>query len=340
MKLSDFDFNLPKELIAQYPLEKRNDSRLLVIRKDKKEILHSYFRNLADHLSPDDLLILNNTRVIPARLVGEKQTTGGKVEVLLTEKMNDNCWQSLIKPNSRVKAGTEISFNERVKAIVLDSGSNGRRLIKFNSSNGNLKKELQKIGTVPLPPYIKRNPEYIDKYRYQTVYASKDGAIAAPTAGLHFNKETFLDLNKRGIKTASITLHVNYATFRPVRKQDLSRHRMGREYFEIPPAAVQAIDKVKKTGSRIIAVGTTSCRALETIGDNLKSVKRHTNLFIYHPYKFKVINALLTNFHLPRTTLLMLVGAFCGHRLLMKAYREAIDRKYRFFSYGDAMLII
>ena len=340
MKLSDFNFDLPKELIAQYPSQRRGDSRLLVIRKNRKEILHSYFRNISDYLDPDDLLILNNTRVIPARLAGKKELTGGKVEVLLTEKIDNNRWRSLIKPNSRVKTGATINFNQKIKAVVLGRDNNGQRIIKFNSVNGTLQKELQRIGMIPLPPYIKRDPQPIDSCRYQTIYASKYGAIAAPTAGLHFTKGAFIDLKKKGVKTAYITLHVNYATFRPVREEDISKHRMGREFFEISPQAIQAINKVRKRGSRLVAVGTTSCRTLETIANNLKPVKRDTDLFIYHPYKFKLINALMTNFHLPRTTLLMLVSAFCGHRLLMKAYQEAIDRKYRFFSYGDAMLIV
>ena len=341
LKLPDFDYKFPRALIAQYPAEKRDNSRLLVINRKKGEIKHSYFRNIQDFLKKNDLVVLNNTRVVPSRLIGKKQDTGGKIEFLLTQKIDSNLWHALVRPGRRVKTGTRVVFRGGLVSEVIGFGRQGLRLVKFDSDNG----DLGGIAEMPLPPYIKRKVEPGDKQRYQTIYASQPGAVAAPTAGLHFTKRSFSELKKKGVKTAFLTLHVNYATFKPVTENEVSRHEMYQEYYELPSKAAGQINKARAGKNRIIAVGTTSCRVLETAALDLKDLKvtprkGWTDLFIYPPYDFKFIDGLLTNFHFPRTTLFMLVSAFCGHKLLVRAYQEAIERKYQLFSYGDAMLII
>ncbi len=352
MKLSDFYYDLPKELIAQYPVKKRDESRLLVLYKNTGTIEHRIFKDIVEYLNPGDLLVLNNTKVLPARLIGRKET-GGKVEALVlgighraeSIEQRDE-YEALLKPSRGCIVGSKITFgNGELKAEVARI-ENGRRFLQFDC-NGNLGNMLNKLGQMPLPPYIKRDTVDSDADRYQTVYASKNGAVAAPTAGLHFTKELLKDISNKGTDVEYITLHVGYGTFRPVISEDIEEHKMEKEYFEIEE---RVINKLKNKKGRIIAVGTTSARALEAFS-NSRSCRTATHgvrngfsgwtdLFIYPGYRFKAVDGLLTNFHLPKTTLLMLVAAFCGRELLFKAYEEAIKEKYRFYSYGDAMLIM
>lgn len=332
MKLNDFNYNLPKELIAQYPSEKRDESRLLVLHRDSGKIDHRVFKDIVEYFAKGDLLVLNNTEVVPARLIGKKET-GGKVEALLLDTEKKEC-TALLKPARGCSLGSRLIFGDgRLKAEVTKI-ENGRRFLKFEC-NGNLEALLDRLGEMPLPPYIRRRPAESDKKRYQTVYASKRGAIAAPTAGLHFTKNILSSISEKGVDVEYITLHVSYGTFKLVKSQDIARHRMEREYFEVKN---KTVEKIKSNKGRIIAVGTTVCRALETVlsGGTLSG---WTDLFIYPPYRFQAVDVLLTNFHLPKTTLFMLASAFCGKGLLLKAYQEAIKKKYRFYSYGDAMLI-
>ncbi|MFH1853703.1 MAG: tRNA preQ1(34) S-adenosylmethionine ribosyltransferase-isomerase QueA [Candidatus Omnitrophota bacterium] len=343
MRLSDFDYNLPKELIAQYPCDKRDKSRLLVLHKDTGKIEHKAFGDIVDYLDKGDLLILNNTKVVPARLVGKKET-GGKVEALVLNisgmfnvksVMEKEC-EVLLKPARGCRPGSRLIFgNGELKAVVARIDK-GRRFLKFEC-NGNFEILLERFGRMPLPPYIKREPEISDKERYQTVYAEKKGAVAAPTAGLHFTKEILSNISSKGIDVEYVTLHVGYGTFKPVKSDSIAAHEMEKEYFEIDNSLVE---KIKTGKSRTIAVGTTTCRVLETVCGFEHPCHGWTDLFIYQPYSFKAVDVLLTNFHLPRTTLLMLVSAFCGREVLMKAYKEAVKERYRFYSYGDAMLIL
>lgn len=342
MKLLDFDYRFPKELIAQYPMPRRNASRLLVLKRATHEIEHRRFSEIARYLTRHDVLVLNDTRVIPARLFGRKVGSGGKVELLLLERLDRNRWKALVKP-ATTRVGQEIGFDRaKVRAEVIGRHQAGVNEITFYF-DGDFMEILKDMGTMPLPPYIKRSPARSDLRRYQTVYARTDGAIAATTAGLHFTKEILNRLSFKGVKIAYLTLHINYATFRPVVEDTIADHKMHSEYFELPPETVEAIDRAKNGGGRIVAVGTSSCRVLESVfKDNgrLIPTKGWTNLFIYPPYKFEVVDALLTNFHLPKTTLIMLVSAFCGRELLLEVYKKAIAKRYRLFSYGDAMLII
>jgi len=342
MKLAEFDYNLPKDLIAQYPAKERDASRLLVIDKLKGSVGHGNFSDVLEYLNPGDCLVINDTKVIPARLWGVKENSQTRVEVLLLEQKEKNLYKALIRPGSKLKPGQKILFNGgKLSAQLLSKGAGGAE-IKFNA-NGNLLDILEDIGEVPLPPYIERKPETQDRQRYQTVFAKNKGAIAAPTAGLHFTPELLDKISKKGVNIARLTLHVGYGTFKPVKEEDIENHDIESEHFEISPETAEMLNKTKQNGGRIIAVGTTSTRALETIaGKNGKIIatKEKTNLFIYPGYKFKFVDALLTNFHLPKTTLLMLVCAFAGRDLVFKAYREAVEEKYRFYSYGDAMLII
>ncbi len=351
MKLSDFDYNLPQELIAQFPAKVRDGSRLLLLRGDNAETRHYKFNQLCMLLNKGDLLVLNDTKVTNARLIGKRAGFQGKIEVLLIGKLNDNIYTCLAKPARRFKDGTKLIFDDgRLEAEVLSSEGDFKR-IRFNT-DGDLSIILDEIGQVPLPPYIKREPEKQDKQRYQTVYANNKGAVAAPTAGLHFTEGLLSKIRTRGIEIAYITLHVSYATFKPVTEDEISRHKMHKEYFEISKPTADKINNAKESGRRVIAVGTTTCRALESaaIACNvppdlvqtgvIRNTKEWTDLFICPGYSFKVVDSLLTNFHFPRTTLLMLVSAFCGKDNLIKAYNEAIEKRYRFYSYGDAMLII
>jgi len=358
MKLSDFDYNLPKELIAQYPAEKRDESRLLVLHKDTGDIEHKVFKDIIGYLNPGDLVILNNTKVLPAQIIGRKET-GGKVEALVLNAGEASGvkgeYEVLLKPARGCNVGARIMFCSGELNAEVTRIENGRRFLKFDC-NGNLEKVLDKLGEMPLPPYIKREATDFDSERYQTVYALKSGAVAAPTAGLHFTKKLLEDISKKGADIEYVTLHVGYGTFKPVSSEYIKEHKMEKEYFEIEK---KVIDKINNKKGKLLTVGTTSCRVLETIfrdgsGANRRDVPQGTglalapepslsgwtDLFIYQGYEFKAVDGLLTNFHLPKTTLLMLVAAFCGRELLFKAYEEAIKEKYRFYSYGDAMLII
>jgi len=329
MKLSDFDYQLPKELIAQYPLKERDAARLLVLNRKQGTIEHCIFKDIIDYLREDDLLALNNTKVLPSRLEG-RRLTGGKVQALLLNQKTGLTFNTLIKP-SRIKLGEKIIFNGgKIYGEVI-----AKNEIKFNAQDIDA---LYSQGKMPLPPYIKRQPDDLDNVYYQTVYAKKLGSIASPTAGLHFTKELITKINSCGINIVYITLHISYSTFKPVKAEDIISHKMEKEYFNITEDMIRLIDQTHERGARIFAVGTTSCRALETYASGLK--EGYTDLFIYTGYKFKMVDCLITNFHLPRTTLFMLVCAFAGEEFIKKAYQEAIDKKYRFLSFGDVMLIV
>jgi S-adenosylmethionine:tRNA ribosyltransferase-isomerase len=329
LRLSDFDYSLPKELIAQYPLKERDACRLLVLERKSKKIEHRSFRDISDYLQKGDLLVLNDTKVLPCRLSGLRKT-GGKVEVLLLERKEGLIFQAMLKP-ARLKVGEKIIFDGgKIRGEV-----RSRNEINFNAKGID---EIYNLGVMPLPPYIKRKPIDSDRVDYQTVYARSEGAIASPTAGLHFTPEMIHDIESTGISVGYLTLHVGVGTFKPVRDEDITRHKMQPEYFKIPDKTVRLIEETRRSGKRIFAVGTTSLRALESYAQGEK--EGWTDLFIYPGYKFNLIDSLLTNFHLPKTTLFMLVCAFAGEGLAKKAYQEAIEREYRFYSYGDAMLVI
>lgn len=343
MKLSLFDYHLPEELIAQHPLQERDQSRLMVLNRGNNEIQHARFSQLNEFLSPGDLIVLNNTKVIPARLIGRKERTGGKVEVLLLSPKGEDRWEALIKRSNRMDLGTKIIFGDgRLKAKVLDKTDSEERLIEFEY-DGDLMNLLELFGQPPLPPYIKREPIDADKGRYQTIYAKKDGAVAAPTAGLHFTDALLERLKANNIDIVELTLHVGLGTFQPVRTDNIEEHRLHAEFFEMTQKTAQRINDVKASGKKIVAVGTTSVRALESSADesgNILAKSGFTDIFIYPGYKFRAIDAMITNFHLPKSTLLMLVSAFASIEFIMKAYEEAVKEKYRFYSYGDAMLIL
>lgn len=341
MKLEDFDFNLPEELIAQEPIAKRDESRLLVLNRRTGEIEHSIFKNIIDYLNPGDCLVLNNTRVMPARLYGKKEDTGAKIEMLLLKRMDKDKWEVLVKPGKKVKLGSVIVFgNGELKAKVLSYTDEGGRVVEFLYS-GIFEEVLDRLGEMPLPHYIKKHLD--DKERYQTVYSKVEGSAAAPTAGLHFTKELLADIEAKGVDTAYVTLHVGLGTFRPVREENIEEHHMHSEYYTIDEETAEKINKAKRNKMRVIAVGTTSTRTLETAGNDegyIKAGSGWTDIFIYPGYKFKVTDCLITNFHLPKSSLIMLVSALAGRELILKAYKEAIDKKYRFYSFGDAMFIM
>ena len=329
LKLSDFDYNLPKDLIAQYPLKDRIGARLMVVKRESSEIEHCVFKDISKYLKKDDLLILNDTKVLTCRLIGHK-ATGGKVEILLTKRRSGSTFEALIQP-SRTKIGEKIFFGEdNIEGLVTN-----RREISFKQKDAD---KIYASGQVPLPPYIRREPEDLDKEYYQTVYADKEGAIASPTAGLHFSAELLKQIEEQGVKTAYLTLHVGLGTFKPVTADNITEHKMEPESFQVPKPAQAKIEEARKNKDRIISVGTTSLRALEAYAEGTK--EGWTSLFIYPGYKFKLVDCLLTNFHLPRTTLFMLTCAFGGEKLIKQAYQEAVTQQYRFYSYGDAMLII
>ncbi|MBL7085384.1 MAG: tRNA preQ1(34) S-adenosylmethionine ribosyltransferase-isomerase QueA [Candidatus Omnitrophica bacterium] len=350
-KLSDFVYQLPHELIAQYPSKGRSNSRLLVLERAKRKVTHRFFTDILDYFSPGDCLVLNNTKVVSARIVGRRQKLhpnigGGKQEIFLLENLSKDTYRVLAKPSKQLTVGTKILFSDgNVYASVLgEEGS--KRIIKFHG-NGDAGDFWQKLGQIPLPPYIKREPQKLDKKRYQTVYAKAEGATAAPTAGLHFTKELLKALKSKGVNIVYLTLHINYGTFAPVKCEDLRKHKMYKEYFILPEKTAQAINRARARGNKVFAVGTTSVRVLETcalksrrLRPLLKGQSGWTDLFVYPPYRIKVVDCLLTNFHFPKSTLLMLVSAFAARKLIFKAYQEAIEKRYRFFSYGDAMLII
>ena len=340
MKVSEFNYELPEELIAQTPLEKRDESRLMVLNRKEQTIEHKTFKNIIDYLKPGDVLVRNNTKVIPARLYGKKET-GANVEFLLLNNQEGDIWECIVRPGNKLHVGTKVIFGEGLlTAEVLEILPGGTRKVKFYY-NGIFNEILDKIGLMPLPPYIHESLK--EKDRYQTVYAKYEGSAAAPTAGLHFTPELLKSLEEKGVIIANVTLHVGIGTFRPVKEDTVEKHEMHSEHFYIKQEDVEKINKAKEEGRRVIAVGTTSCRVLESIADEktgmVKPIEDDTEIFIYPGYKFKCIDGLITNFHLPQSTLLMLVSALAGKEYIMKAYNEAVKEKYRFFSFGDAMLI-
>jgi len=371
MKLSDFDYELPEELIAQYPLERRDGARMMVLERAAHKIYEKKFADIADYLNKGDTVVLNDAKVIPARLLGRKET-GASIELFLLEKIKDDIYKVLAKPSKRLKAGTKVIFKDGITATVLENADFGKT-VRFSAGD----EKLKTIGQVPLPPYIKRPPEKLDEERYQTVYAKSNGATASPTAGLHFTDEIIKQIKDKGVNIAHVTLNVSYGTFAPVLEEEIEKHKMHKEYFKLPKETIDIVNETKKRGNKIIAVGTTTTRVLETCADktiqqaslrapegrsnpffeiaSVASLPRNDNcltatnathiegsadLFIYPGYKFKIVDMLLTNFHIPKSTLLMLVSAFAGREFILEAYKKAIESKFRFFSYGDCMLIV
>ena len=343
-KLTDFEYPLPKKYIAQYPGSKRDQSKLMVINRAEKTIEHKKFSNIGNYLRKNDLLILNNTKVFPARLFATKDRTDARVEVFLLRELADNLWEVMVRPARKVRIGNKLVFTPKLICDVIDNTVSGGRVVRFESeSQSELHQIIDRIGTSPLPPYIERDAEASDKKRYQTVYASERGAVAAPTAGLHFTNSLINRLKKKGVKIEYITLHIGLGTFRPVQVEDLNRHQMDSEYFEVSPKTAMAINESRKKHRRIIAVGTSTIRALETVvvsGFMVSPKRGWTDKFIYPPYEYKMVDSMVTNFHMPKSTLMMMVSAFADINLLKKAYKEAKKHNYRFLSYGDAMIII
>lgn len=340
MDVSEFFYDLPEELIAQEPLADRKQSRLMVVDKKTGEIEHRIFKDIIEYLNAGDCLVLNDTRVIPARLLGEKEGTGGKIEFVLLKNTGGDIWEVILKPGRKAKPGARFVFgNGELKAEIVDVVEEGNRLVRFEY-DGVFEQILDRVGIMPLPPYITKKLE--DKERYQTVYSKYKGSAAAPTAGLHFTRDLLEAIKEKGVEIAYVTLHVGLGTFRPVKVHNILEHKMHSEYYNLKEEECNKINNTKKNGGKVIAVGTTSCRVVETIGDEsgfLKPSSGWTDIFIYPGYNFKVIDKLITNFHLPESTLLMLVSALAGRDTIMKAYSEAVKEKYRFFSFGDAMLI-
>jgi S-adenosylmethionine:tRNA ribosyltransferase-isomerase len=341
MKTIDFDYDLPKELIAQFPSEQRDQCRLMILERTEK-IEHKIFNQIMDYLKSSDGLVINQTKVFPARLIGQKKDGKVKIEVMLLRHRTADTWDALIRPGRKGRLGSEVIFDgDELSCEIGERLPFGKRLVKFNFE-GDFFEILNRLGRVPLPPYIKREPKEEDKVEYQTVYAKEKGAVAAPTAGLHFTLDLLDRIKDMGIKIIPITLHVGLDSFRPIREEDYKEHRLESEYFQIEPSSSDAINEVKSKGGRIIAVGTTTTRCLETASDSSGKVYPQSGWaekFIYPPYQFKVVDALITNFHLPKSTLLLLVSAFAGREFILQAYKEAIKHKYRFYSYGDAMFI-
>lgn len=340
MKTSDFYYDLPQELIAQDPLEDRSGSRLMVLDRDTGEISHHIFKEIIDYLNPEDCLVINDTKVIPARLYGVKEDTGAHIEILLLKRRENDVWETLVRPGKKARPGTRLTFGDgRLKAEVLEVVEEGNRLIHFEYE-GIFEEILDQLGEMPLPPYITHKLQ--DKNRYQTVYAKHEGSAAAPTAGLHFTPELLAAIEAKGVRIARVTLHVGLGTFRPVKVEDVAQHHMHSEYYQVSQEAADIINDTKNRGGRVIAVGTTSTRTLESVADEdgtMHAVGGWTEIFIYPGYRFKCIDALITNFHLPESTLLMLVSALAGKENIMHAYETAVQERYRFFSFGDAMFI-
>ena len=341
LKKKDFYFDLPKELIAQDPLEDRASSRLLVLDKDTGAVSHHVFREVADYLRPGDCLVLNDTKVIPARLLGQREGTGAHVEVLLLKRLESDVWEALVRPGKKCRPGTGLTFGDGLlKAQVLETGEEGSRLIRF-FYEGIFEEVLDRLGEMPLTPYITHKLE--DKNRYQTVYAKYEGSAAAPTAGLHFTQELLEQIREKGVEIVSVTLHVGLGTFRPVKEENVLDHHMHSEHYQVSLEAAEKINRAREAGGRIICVGTTSCRTLESAADEEGKVRPgsgDTDIFIYPGYRFKVLDALITNFHLPESTLVMLVSALAGREQVLEAYEEAVRERYRFFSFGDAMIVV
>jgi len=345
MKLSDFYYDLPEELIAQHPAEKRDESRLLVLDRNTGKIEHRVFKNIVEYLTPKDCLVINETRVIPARIYGTKKNTDSKVEFLLLKDMGNNLWEVLVKPGKKCKIGTELEFGKKqdgtalITATVKDIMEDGNRIVELKY-NGILNEILDEIGVMPLPPYIHEKLQ--EKERYQTVYSKVEGSAAAPTAGLHFTEDLLQQIEDMGVKIARVTLHVGLGTFRPVKEENIEDHKMHSEYYEISQEACDIINSTKANGGKVFCVGTTSCRTVESAADEkgfLKPQKGNTEIFIYPGYHFKVLDNLITNFHLPESTLLMLISALASREMILDTYQVAVQENYRFFSFGDAMLI-
>ena len=340
MKTSDFYFELPQELIAQDPLEERSASRMLILDKNTGATRHENFKNIINYLKPGDCLVLNNTKVLPARLLGVKEDTGAAVEVLLLRRRSGDVWETLVKPGKKLRPGAKVSFGDGLlRAEILEIEAEGNRLVRF-FYDGIFEEVLDRLGEMPLPPYITHKLQ--DKKRYQTVYARYDGSAAAPTAGLHFTEELLHEIEEKGVKLAYVTLHVGLGTFRPVKVENILEHHMHSEYYQITAEAAETINEAKRSGCRVICVGTTSCRTVESAADEnglLQACSGNTEIFIYPGYRFKVLDCLITNFHLPESTLVMLVSALAGREHVLEAYREAVEERYRFFSFGDVMLV-
>lgn len=339
MRTEDFDYYLPQELIAQTPLEKRDTSRMMVLDKTNGNYEDKHFTDLIDYLNEGDTIVLNDTKVLPARLIGNKSDTNAVIELLLLKELDNNNWECLTRPAKRVKKGTIVNFSDKLKALCVEEGNDGLRVFKLIYS-GILLEILDELGEMPLPPYIKE--KLSDKNRYQTVYARQVGSAAAPTAGLHFTKEYIEKIKAKGVNVAFVTLHVGLGTFRPVVESDISKHEMHEEYYELSEEVANLLNETRKNGKRIIAVGTTSTRTLESVANDegfFEAKKGLTKIFIYPGYKFKAIDALLTNFHLPKSTLIMLISALAGKENVLKAYKHAVEERYRFFSFGDCMFI-
>ena len=341
LKKSDFYYDLPQELIAQDPLEDRSSSRLLKLDKQTGKIRHHSFKEVPDFLRPGDCLVLNDTKVIPARLLGKKEDTGGAVEVLLLKRRENDCFETLVKPGKKARPGVRLVFGDGLlKAEILDILEEGNRLIRFEYE-GIFEEVLDALGEMPLPPYITHKLQ--DKNRYQTVYAKYEGSAAAPTAGLHFTPKLLAQIEEMGVKIAYVTLHVGLGTFRPVKAENVLEHHMHTEFYQVTKEAADCINRTKEAGGRVICVGTTSCRTIESAADDAGKVKPgcgDTDIFIYPGYQFKVLDGLITNFHLPESTLIMLVSALAGREQVLQAYKEAVNERYRFFSFGDAMIIL
>ena len=342
-KLADFSYSLPNKFIAEYPATRRDQSKLLVLHRDTGEIEHKKFNEVTDYMRKNDLLLLNNTKVFPARLFATKDRTDAKVEVFLLRELNEDLWEVMVRPARKVRIGNKLELAPNVFCDVIDNTVSGGRVVRFEHEGDDLYSIIERIGISPLPPYINRDSEPKDKIRYQTVYADRRGAVAAPTAGLHFTKGLLDKVERRGVKMEKLTLHIGLGTFRPVQVEDLNRHQMDSEYFEVSPEAALAINTARKKRRKVIAVGTSTVRAIETVavsGFQVSPKRGWTDKFIYPPYNFKMIDAMITNFHQPQSTLLMMVSAFAGRDLILKAYQEAKRNDYRFLSYGDAMLIL
>ena len=340
MKVSDFNYELPQELIAQHPYDKRDEARLMVLDKENETIEHKIFRDVIDYLNPGDCLVINNTKVIPARLYGKKDT-GANVEFLLLKRIEGDTWEAMVRPGNKLRPGSKVIFGDGLlKSTVLEVLEGGNRKVQFEY-NGIFNEILDQIGLMPLPPYITEASKK-DNEKYQTVYAKYEGSAAAPTAGLHFTEELLEKIKAKGVEIANVTLHVGIGTFRPVKVENVEEHEMHSEHFYIKKEDANKINKAKKNGHRVIACGTTSCRVLESVADEngfVKEIEADTSIFIYPGYKFKCIDSLITNFHLPESTLIMLVSSLAGKDFILRAYNEAVEEKYKFFSFGDAMLI-
>jgi S-adenosylmethionine:tRNA ribosyltransferase-isomerase len=342
-KLADFNYMLPKKFIAQHPEPRRDYAKLMVIHRDTGKIEHRKFLNITDYMRKNDLLVLNNTKVFPARLFATKDRTEAKVEVFLLRELANDLWEVMVKPARKVRIGNKLVFTPKLMCDVIDNTVSGGRVVRFEYEGDDFHSVIDRIGTSPLPPYIDRDADSVDKKRYQTVYASERGAVAAPTAGLHFTEGLIQKVKDKGIKIETITLHIGLGTFRPVQVEDLNRHQMDSEYFEVSPKTSMAINQAKKRHRKIVAVGTSTVRALETIaisGFQVTPKRGWTDKFIYPPYEYKMVDKMITNFHTPKSTLFMMVSAFGDRKLIKKAYLEAKRNNYRFLSYGDAMIII